>query len=663
MFKVVNVLLIFISLLAGHFLLIKPEISLILGSFLVFLIIKLKDKKILIITLIIFLLSLIRILLFKSSIFTNYAIVIQSKENYFLVYNGLSKFYVYNQDNQYNLFDIIYLDGLVSDYSFTNYESQFDFNEYLKDQLIFKEILLSKSYCIFKFPINMNKIYIDYIGRLSEEGKTVVSKLLFNKDYSDEYKDFINNNSLFYLLSISSLHIYSFVSILKSLLETKFSSKNTNKIILVINLLILIISNYKIGVLRILIQSIINYINDVKKLEINYLERVCLSLSILIIIDSSYCFSDSILYHITIPCFIVFSKDAISTFKKKHQDIIKGILFYFLINLISIFLNDNFSIMSFLLLPLLSFSVVLLFSLSLIMFILPIEGIINLFSKGLIFLLKPIFNLNSKIYIEGNIVFFIIVILLFIFLLISIENKRKKYQKLISYSLIFYLIMVNLPIKNQFSSNVYFINVGQGDSTLIVDKGLNILIDTGGVKNNNIAEETLIPFLKKKNIYYLDYVFLTHQDYDHVGAFEILKSNFKVLNYNLNNNFTTLKVGGITFYNLNPSIDNSENDDSLVLYFTVRNKSYLMMGDASKEVEKEIMKKYQDLDVDILKVGHHGSDTSTSEELLKMYNPQMGIISCGRNNYYNHPSKEVLFRLEKYDVEIRRTDKEGTIKI
>ena len=132
---------------------------------------------------------------------------------------------------------------------------------------------------------------------------------------------------------------------------------------------------------------------------------------------------------------------------------------------------------------------------------------------------------------------------------------------------------------------------------------------------------------------------MTHQDYDHVGAFEILKSNFKVLNYNLNNNFTTLKVGEITFYNLNPSIDNSENDDSLVLYFTVRNKSYLMMGDASKEVEKEIMKKYQDLDVDILKVGHHGSDTSTSEELLKMYNPQMGIISCGRNNYYNHQSK------------------------
>jgi competence protein ComEC len=88
-----------------------------------------------------------------------------------------------------------------------------------------------------------------------------------------------------------------------------------------------------------------------------------------------------------------------------------------------------------------------------------------------------------------------------------------------------------------------------------------------------------------------------------------------------------------------------------------------MMGDVSKEVEREILKKYRELDVDILKVGHHGSNTSTSEELLKIYNPKIGIISCGKNNYYNHPSKEVLLRLEKYNVEIRRTDIEGTIKL
>ena len=86
------------------------------------------------------------------------------------------------------------------------------------------------------------------------------------------------------------------------------------------------------------------------------------------------------------------------------------------------------------------------------------------------------------------------------------------------------------------------------------------------------------------------------------------------------------------------------------------------MGDAPSEIEKEIIKKYKKLDCDILKVGHHGSDTSSSLEFLKAVTPEEAIISCGVNNSYGHPSEEVVNRLNDLDIKIRRTDLEGTIE-
>ena len=86
------------------------------------------------------------------------------------------------------------------------------------------------------------------------------------------------------------------------------------------------------------------------------------------------------------------------------------------------------------------------------------------------------------------------------------------------------------------------------------------------------------------------------------------------------------------------------------------------MGDATKKIEEKIMKDNKDLVVDYLKVGHHGSNTSSSEEFIKFYHPKEAIISVGKNNKYNHPSSQVIDTLKKYQIKIRRTDEEGTIK-
>ena len=113
----------------------------------------------------------------------------------------------------------------------------------------------------------------------------------------------------------------------------------------------------------------------------------------------------------------------------------------------------------------------------------------------------------------------------------------------------------------------------------------------------------------------------------------------------------------------NRILDNvEENSRSLVLWFSLGGKKFLLMGDAPVEIEENIMSEYKDLDCDYLKVGHHGSDTSSSLEFLKYVSPKEAIISCGVDNMYGHPSDKVLQNLNTLKIKVRRTDLEGTIE-
>lgn len=224
---------------------------------------------------------------------------------------------------------------------------------------------------------------------------------------------------------------------------------------------------------------------------------------------------------------------------------------------------------------------------------------------------------------------------------------------------------VFFSFEKTFGSQIHFINVGQGDSTLIIHQKQTILIDTGGSLYQDIAKKTLIPFLKKKRIYSLDYVIVTHDDYDHNGAFASLNENFVVKKYiDHKKEFPLIINDDFIIKNLNiyaSSDEMDDNDKSLVLYFAIKNTSFLLMGDAPKWVESKIIKDNPQLNCDILKIGHHGSNTSTSEYFIDCVRPKQAIISVGKHNNYGHPSDSVLAILKAYDIRIRRTDIESTI--
>ncbi len=249
---------------------------------------------------------------------------------------------------------------------------------------------------------------------------------------------------------------------------------------------------------------------------------------------------------------------------------------------------------------------------------------------------------------------------------------------------------------------VVFIDIGQGDSTLIqlpYNRG-TYLIDTGGQidfpreewqerkKSFHVADHRLIPFLKSKGIRRLDKLILTHPDIDHIGAAKKLLDEIKVKEMYITPNsleeqlmkdiiykalqknvtVTKVKAGNQwsnrsgTFSFIAPINEQfTGNNDSLVLYATFGGLTWLFPGDAEKEAEDAMIATYEKLNADVLKVGHHGSRTSTTEPFIQAVKPRYAVISAGRNNRYGHPHQEVVDRLNERRVHIFRTDVHGAI--
>ena len=252
-----------------------------------------------------------------------------------------------------------------------------------------------------------------------------------------------------------------------------------------------------------------------------------------------------------------------------------------------------------------------------------------------------------------------------------------------------FVIHYNITIFNK-GLEITYIDVGQGDSIFIKfpnDKS-NILIDTGGkvtygnLKNNYSVGKNIVDYLKSMGIRKLDYLIITHGDFDHMGDSLYLIDKFKVENVIFNcGEFNVLEkelikvldekkikyyscikelnIDNNKLYFLQTKKYDNENDNSNVIYTELNGYKFMFMGDAGVEKEKDILDKYNLANIDVLKVGHHGSKTSSSKEYIDEIKPKYAIISVGKNNRYGHPNKEVLNNLD--NSKIYRTDQDGSI--
>ena len=299
--------------------------------------------------------------------------------------------------------------------------------------------------------------------------------------------------------------------------------------------------------------------------------------------------------------------------------------------------------------------------------------LIKLLETSSLYISKILFG--KIIFPKLNIVFYIIY-----FVVIYLIYKKKKKLTIIFLTTFF---IFNYSYKNIFNNDyVYFFDVGQGDSTLLHLNNKNILIDTGGKENINIVNNNQIPFFKLDGIRKLDYLVITHGDFDHMGEAINLVNNFKVEKVIFNcgsynelekdlikvldkkkikyySCINELNIDKHKLYFLQTRVYDNENDNSNVIYTELDGYKFMFMGDASISAENKILENYNLPNIDVLKVGHHGSRTSSGKDFIDEINPKYSIISVGKKNRYGHPNKEVLNNLN--ESKIYRTDKDGSI--
>lgn len=242
-------------------------------------------------------------------------------------------------------------------------------------------------------------------------------------------------------------------------------------------------------------------------------------------------------------------------------------------------------------------------------------------------------------------------------------------------------------VSNEYNSKlkIHYIDVGQGDSILVQKNYSNMLIDTG----TNESTSKLVSYLKKQSIKKIDYLILTHPHEDHIGGADAVIKYFdigkiympkvaantrtfkdvlmamkaKSLKANEPELLENFKLGDAdcVFYSPIDSKEGDLNTYSIVLKLTYGNTKFLFTGDAQAQNERAMIANNYDLSADVLKLGHHGSRTSTSNEFLNKVNPKYAVVSCGKGNDYGHPHKETVNKLKSRNIPLYRTDESGTI--
>ncbi len=265
----------------------------------------------------------------------------------------------------------------------------------------------------------------------------------------------------------------------------------------------------------------------------------------------------------------------------------------------------------------------------------------------------------------------------------NIKDFIKNFYKIILSGSLFFIIIILIHVYSLLESNstlrIKYLDIGQGDATLIISpRGQKTLIDTGPNFIINQKIEDSLSVISPK----LDNLLLTHPDLDHVGGTEalisedflkklVISTENTYLKYGLDsikvNNTKNLDIGGVYLEIISPKINQfgDTNHNSIVSQIKYGNIKFIFMADADTEIERNLVSQgyfKKDDYITVLKIGHHGSDTSSSEFFLKTIKPEYCIVSVGKNNKYDHPKPIVIERLSKYCGETYRTDQDGGVE-
>ena len=609
------------------------------------------------------------------------------------------------QIDKINYGDLIYLEGKLEIPKIaTNYKG-FDYRQYLKTKKI-QGIVIADNVKILKAKYKNNLIYqmqkkIKAIIKEklpSETGDLLLAILLGDKkDLSEQIQINFKNSNLSHMLAVSGAHVSYIIVGLTYITQNLIMGKRKGRVFCIFFLIIFMaITNFTPSVTRACIMAILTLVSEILYKKADIYTNISIS-ALIILLYNPYSLLDlgfKLSFGGTIGI-VIFMR-----FIKKKQEEPKLLNYIKQMALVSICANiiiipiimNNFNTVSLTFLvsnilasPILAIIVIVGFS------IIIISIISHSLSNLLVFWLNPILNLLikissfcsklpfAKILVVTPYIFNIIFYYTIILYLVNYNELKQFIKKetvillsiiLILSNFIFYILPQDLKI--------YFIDVGQGDSTLIVTPSKKtILIDGGGSESFDVGEKVLLPYLLDRRIRKIDYIMISHFDTDHCkGIFTVIENlkvkniiiskqaeksenykKFKEIVANKKINIILVKAGDkikidkyIYFKILFPTekliMQNPLNNNSIVSQLNYKSFKMLFTGDIEEIAEKEILNLQKDkLKSTILKVAHHGSNTSSTQEFINSVKPELALIGVGKNNTFGHPSECVVEKL------------------
>ncbi len=583
------------------------------------------------------------------------------KENYYQ-YTAKQKNskYIFNLNEYYDVGDILRLEFSYEEYQKEKTPGAFNAKKYYSSIKVFYKLnikkveFIKKTYVLTSLKYNLLKRLNNYPPLTKSYLETL---LLAHNSFDGDFKSTLSKTGISHLFALSGLHLSFLIIFLEKIF---FKSKHKQILIIIILTVYVVVTGFPVSLLRAYLMYLLLTIFKEEKMT----SLDALSLSFLLMLINPYIrYNLGFVLSFLVSFFVIiigdnFFKISIVAFLVSLPFVINfngGILPFSL--LISLFIAYLFP---YIFIPLML--------VSLISFIAPLtEYFYSSFNSFLNYFSNSYFIKIHHFSLLAIIIYFAILIFVLFDNNDLIKIKRSKWLILFLVGSFYY------PYLNP-QGYIYFLDVNQGDATFISRpfNKTNILID---------ANKGTYEFLKTRGNIEIDYFFITHGDLDHsADAVKILRE-FKVhnlyINYFDNTNviknlseFGLLKIKEGTFVSgdilikvFGPNKDYlNVNENSLVLKLTIDNKNYLFTGDSGFKREQDLIKYSELLQSDYLHVGHHGANTSTSLDFLKVVKPKVAIISSGVNNY-NHPHPETIFRITSLGIKIRQTKLEQTITI
>lgn len=615
--------------------------------------------------------------------------------------------------------DSLYIEGEFKKPEEARNYKGYNYKQYLKTKKIIGTVELEKAKILKSsngsFIHNIQKYIRDTInGTLTdEEGNLLLAILLGDKDkLSEDIQESFKTSNLSHMLAVSGAHVSYIILGLTYVLQNSIIGKKNGKIVCIIFLLVFMaITNFTPSVTRACIMAVLTLFSGIIYRKSDVYTNISVA-ALITLIFNPYNLLDlgfQLSYGGTIGIIIFIKRIQEKKSNSKVINYIKQMA------LVSIYANIiiipimmyHFNTVSFTFIisnimasPILGIIVItgFLFIITSIT-VKPLTSLIAIFIKPILSILIKISQICSKLPFSNILVvtpYMFNVISYYAIILYCIKSKKNNKCKIII-CLLIVLILINFIIYIfPQKLRIFFIDLGQGDSTLIItpDKK-TVLIDGGGSDSFDVGEKVLLPYLLDRRILKVDYVLISHFDTDHCGGILTIMEKVKVKNIIISEqaehseNYERfkklmihkkirlievkkgdkIKIGRYSeFKILFPTSrllsENPLNNNSIVAQFNYNNFKMLFTGDIEKLAEQQILKAEKaEIRADILKVAHHGSKTSSIPEFIKAVKPKIALIGVGKNNTFGHPNQQTIKNLENIKCRIYRTDLQGEIII